>query len=555
MQHGRIVLLSAVMTAVLVACGGGGGDSNGASSAGTNSTPTQTQTPAASLKISGTAATGLALANATVEAKCASGTASATTAADGTFTLTLPQGAAAPCVLRVALPDASTLHSMLPAGAEGAAVANITPLTQLLLATLANADPAEVFSGFGAAAQASLNTPAIGDALKKLAASLSGVVDLSGVDPLAGKLVAATTGGAAGNAQDQLLDQLKAQLAQLNVQLAQLSTALASSPGTDAPVKTLLQPAATNCASLRSGTYNVMAGGETLTVDASALTVTAAGSAPVTLLPGAQRCSFAFGGDVPGSVVVSNSGVILARSAPQGQAPFLEIMIPAQKLPKSEFAGTWSVLGYEMGGGNAAANRLGHTAVKLTFDDAGDFVSGAECTKAGCEAWPAADRMTVAARDDGSFALTDAYGVTTARLFKNANGQTAMFLDAGDGMLFGSKEVADTLPAVGAVSQSFDLTINPLGGADVFVDHRATVATVDTAAQSFTRTARVSGGVAQPEDQLSVNSPRLGLRYRTPTTGVSEFTALAVRGAGFSAVQLTQANGTQLMLLSTSKAQ
>ena len=69
------LFLTGLAAAVLTACGGGGGDSEAPAS----SAPTT--------KISGTAAVGAALGNASVQAKCASGSGTATTAADGTFTI------------------------------------------------------------------------------------------------------------------------------------------------------------------------------------------------------------------------------------------------------------------------------------------------------------------------------------------------------------------------------------------------------------------------------------------------------------------------------------
>lgn len=55
------------------------------------------ETPAASLDLSGTAAVGKALAGATVNAKCATGSNTATAGPDGVFRLSIP-GGALPCV-------------------------------------------------------------------------------------------------------------------------------------------------------------------------------------------------------------------------------------------------------------------------------------------------------------------------------------------------------------------------------------------------------------------------------------------------------------------------
>jgi hypothetical protein len=68
--------ISTTLSVLLVACGGGGGGST----VGTN------------FSITGTAATGAAISSGTVEAKCKSGTGTATTNYDGTFTVDISNG-------------------------------------------------------------------------------------------------------------------------------------------------------------------------------------------------------------------------------------------------------------------------------------------------------------------------------------------------------------------------------------------------------------------------------------------------------------------------------
>jgi len=558
MQQKFRVILSAVMVAVLTACGGGGGDSasSGASAtSGDQSAPVTTAPQADALSISGTAATGLAIANAPVEARCATGTGTATTAADGTFSMVLPAQSQAPCVLRVALPDSTFLHSLVPASVVGPKVANITPLSEFVVAAASGQNPAALFADFQASFQAMLNQQAITDAIKKVADALAGVIALGGVDPLTSQLTAATSAGGAGNAFDQALDELMAQLSARQVALADLAAAMATSPGTNAPAKTLLQPPASSCAPLRSGTYNVMDAAVKVTVDAPALTIAATdGTDKLTLVPGSEACTFtAADAPFPVTFVVSNTGVILMRTAPPQQMAHLSLLVPVQDLPKSELAGTWNLLGYELGAGNAGDDRYGQSAVKLQFNEAGDFVGGAECAGETCEAWPAEDVLTVNRTDEGSFELVDSEGVARAQLFKNANGQTAMFVASTQGMLLGAKEQAEAMPAVGAVTNSWDITLDPTGNAAVFGANTATIATVDASSMTYTRTARMSGGTDQPDDQWTLNAPRTGLRHRAATTVLSEVTSLNVRGAGFNVAHLTQLNGMQTLLLSTAK--
>ena len=132
--------------ALLSACGGGGGSGYGDVPA------------AASLGLSGTAATGAALAGAAVEAKCATGSGSATTASDGTYTLNISNGVL-PCVARVTGSGGLVLHTVI-AGTGSRAVGNLTPATQLIVARLAAGDPASYYSAFNASAAGAI-TPAV----------------------------------------------------------------------------------------------------------------------------------------------------------------------------------------------------------------------------------------------------------------------------------------------------------------------------------------------------------------------------------------------------------
>ena len=137
-----------MLAAALAACGGGGGGGGAGGQA----------TPSAALTLGGTAATGAAIAGATVQAKCVGGTGTATTAADGTFLVTLAAGNL-PCVLKVSAPDGDL--DSIAAGAGATAKANITPLTQLIVANLAGKDPANYFLTFNATDVNAITTPAL----------------------------------------------------------------------------------------------------------------------------------------------------------------------------------------------------------------------------------------------------------------------------------------------------------------------------------------------------------------------------------------------------------
>jgi len=234
----------------LYGCGGGGDGGAGGGRATT-------------LSVSGTAATGTAIANARVDAKCNGGNGSATTAADGNFTITLTAGTL-PCALKVAA-STGDLYSIIT-GTGATATANITPVTHLIVANLIGKDPASYFTAFSGTEIAALTPTAVqGAQAKVVLALLANGIDASAMgDLISGKLVAASA-GTSGNALDQLLDALSSKLASSGVTLAQLTTTVSQTAATATPSGTAsvpfelaLQPAAATCPALRSGSYRLI---------------------------------------------------------------------------------------------------------------------------------------------------------------------------------------------------------------------------------------------------------------------------------------------------------
>jgi hypothetical protein len=121
-KHTGLALGLGIAAAVgLVACGGS--DSVDA--------PAGPGTEAA-ITIGGTAVKGAALSGATVSIKCATGSASATSDADGRYSISMT-GASLPCVLKVTGTEGSIFHSLVAGtSSTGTYVANISPLTELL---------------------------------------------------------------------------------------------------------------------------------------------------------------------------------------------------------------------------------------------------------------------------------------------------------------------------------------------------------------------------------------------------------------------------------------
>lgn len=170
--------------AVMFGCGGGGSGSS-------------------SVTLSGVAATGAPMANAKVSANCAGVTGSTTTKTDGSYSVAVV-GGALPCLIE-ANDGVRKLHSI----ATGTTVANVTPLTEQLVASLSQdtADTAAFFESFGPSHVGMVSTDKISAAHSKVLADLQlKGLDVSGItDVMKDKLVA-KVGSQEGNAYDKLLD-------------------------------------------------------------------------------------------------------------------------------------------------------------------------------------------------------------------------------------------------------------------------------------------------------------------------------------------------------------
>lgn len=497
------LMLVAAATAALTACGGG------SDAPATTSTTPPTITPTVTTKIAGTAAVGAALPNATVQIKCATGSGTATTAADGTFSVSI-DNAVRPCVLSVATPSGTTLHSVLEAGTGTAAVANITPLTELITASLAGGDTAAFFASFDAQAQAKLSTQGLSTAIDSVKLILTGLVDIAGMDPLKDTLVAAN-GSTPGNALDQRLDTLGTVLTTARTTLADLSTAVASNTGSTDGIKLILQPASSTCAALRSGKYQkVDLTGNTIqrfTMDAVTLSRTNDSTSTAEQFQPfeSQACRF---GNTAARLMVAKSSIALERRA---GAPSL--LIPDQTVPLSEFAGDWIAMAYER---DDSATPYNASLLRFTLDSTGKATSAADCNLTGCsDPWPAAELFAVTVNANGGFDLTDSNGSARAFGFKGVDGQLSMVIVHGGGFMVAKRPVARALPAVGFVNAFWDASLNAQGVTDI-TEHSITVTSNDPVANTYTRQ-REDGRI----DTWYDNLPSNGLRYRKFTPAVN----------------------------------
>ncbi|GAB7546146.1 hypothetical protein [Cupriavidus sp. 8B] len=522
------LLAVAVAAATLTACGGGGDDS-ATTGAATTTTPTTPTT-----KISGTAATGAALAGATVQAKCATGSGTATTAADGTFTIDIPN-AVRPCVLSVQVPNGPVMHSVVDAGSGTAAVANITPLTELVTAAIAGGNTADFFNTFDAAAQGKLTSVGVTSAVSSVALSLSGVVDLGGANPLSDTLVAAN-GSTAGNAMDKAIDKLGAALTASGTTLEDLSTAVAANPGGNStgPIQTILQPSAASCASFRSGKYfsvntaeNVI---EVVTVDAAKLTVTyqSHSAADTLTADSSQACRFVNPDSQYGyDMVVGKGGVALLRNA-SGSASAL--LVPAQKVGIDKKAGEWVGLTYTTTANSAG--KLMPSRVNMTIGADGKVTASSRCYAGQpCGIWTPADFPVFTENADGIASTPSGGGTGYAVTFVGTDGHVSMFTTRPGGFTVASKAYTMTLPTVGTTNAYWDSMISPNGAVSAFTPYSVKIDSVDTTANSYTRTRIEDGRV----DTWTINDPVVGLRHRAAATNVNESIGLRIPAAGLSA--------------------
>ena len=168
-------------------------------------------------------------------------------------------------VLKITPATGPALYS-LATGTGSSATANISPVTQLVVASLTGGDPAAYFTGFDATAAAGVTDAGVTAAVTAVKTTLLAAgVDLGTIDVLAGTLTP-VTGTTAGNAYDQALDALAAKLDTAGTTLETLTTTVAASspaaPPTapaattgvaSLPADLLLKPAASHCPALRSG--------------------------------------------------------------------------------------------------------------------------------------------------------------------------------------------------------------------------------------------------------------------------------------------------------------
>jgi hypothetical protein len=517
-QSTRVMALATA--ALLTACGGGGGSNSPA-------TPT-------SITIAGTAARGAALAGATVSAKCAEGTTTVpTTTADngGVYTLTI-NGANLPCVLKAAGTEGSTFHSLVGGtGSTGSFVANITPLTEMVVAHAAGASPASFYANFGSSSSVPLAKLDAGVAYVQ--AALAPVTDLAGLNPMTGALVV-------GNPLDQKIDAAVAGLAAAGLSLAQAIDAILANPAAPDVVARPLQVPAASCASLKSGKYRMINPYETdvawkyhvLTVNAVALTATTF-EGEVIPLTGNGECKFTIDSvDETNTVLVSPGGVLVVygQSKLNAASRWVTVGIPEQTLPVSELAGTWNMIDWDPNSGGAVSGYVGSTD-QTTLDATGQITALSRCLGlAACDnAAGPFPRVATAATGGGFDLIEDGANIGRVFLYKGFNGKLVFVAVTDDGeFIIGSRqEPLGALPAVGQVTNYREFGLNGDGTLTNLLDQSNTVTAVDATAKTVTRLRTTDNRI----DTLAYDTPRDGLRHRAQGSCTNSVTGAVINCA------------------------
>lgn len=524
--NGVTKTLAASAVALLVAgCGGGGGGS--------------------SLQLSGTAATGAALADAQVEVQCAQGEGSATTNASGGYTVHVGSGQL-PCLVQVKGTTAGgvevTLHSIADeAGPDGVITANVTPVTEMIVAYLLGALPAEAFANFDAD---QVTPAAVAEAAKAIVAALKDAgVDLTGIDPLKDELVPAVN-GSGGNAYDKLLDTLGETVTPESLPMVVNQIAAAGATGGSAGSSALgdamvavSSGALQGCPVAVSGRYRFLDYNGALqegAFDFKKMTITIDGdevrSFPVTR--NAQACEV----EVSGSTIAFGpGGVGIIHSVET-----IGYVIPVQSHTLASLTGTWTF----MEGGVDEDNELTHFMGKIAIAADGkatvceyNLPSLSTCTVDGTD--------TVKVRADGGFTIVNDDGMDTRMYgFRAPTGEISLFGTNNPG---NSSELGDyrthwvmtrttkvPLPAVDTVNKYWQLLVRGYNGSDFNVDpvsrDSSTVIASDAAADKYTRRVASDSRV----DSFRLNYPVEGLRYRAPAEGITEMHQLVLPGLGIS---------------------
>lgn len=330
--------------------------------------------------------------------------------------------------------------------------------------------PVDLFANFNAAAQTKVMATAIDSTIASVAAALQDVVNLVGVNPIKDNLVV-------GNALDQKLDALKTALAASQTTLADLTAAIAASGTTAAPMQTILQPAASGCSGLRSGSYvaispvendPTVAASKVVLIDATTLTVSyqdgLTTSSPTMTDDGGCAYSFPDDGESSSKLLVSRSGLTVGRDSATsgvdtGRSWVSIISIPVQSISIAELAGTWNGDEYFRDPINSLPTFEPSYGL-LTLEAAGIVTGCTSCDSSGTCGPSEAIAASLNVNASGGFNFGGSATEPPSRVcaFKTADGHLSMFLlySNNRGLIVASKQSSLPMPDVGTVSNIWD---------------------------------------------------------------------------------------------------
>jgi hypothetical protein len=536
----KIIAGASIAAALLPGCGGGSA-----------STTTPPPTPVITT-FSGVAATDKALANATITITCASGSATTSTQADGSYSKEITN-VTLPCIVQASGADGSVLYSITSATATSNRTqrANVTPLTHLLVASVSGTDPASFFTRVSAT-PSSISSVVTDSTISAAQTAVQTSLSNSGINTtnlpnlINGDLVV-------GNASNPYAVALS------NYSNTQISVGTGNLP---APLQ--LQPAALGCAVLRSSDYVVLAPTlqsnmanqiDGFRLNASTLTVTNKDGSIDTLSGSTEPCHYLATNT---EAVVSPAGILVVRSVEGGVAR-MRLAIPQQNLAVSELSGSWNAMGFEA---NADGTRYAANTSSATIGSNGVFSDVSACSSAApsatCSGTGGTSILLRSNAQSGFDLVGSGASSWTDRAFayRAGNGNLMMVSVSGNGSFYiWTQKRALSLPTVGKISaKSWVLALESNGAASgIGIQATNTVTGVDAGTDSYTNTVNLANGVPDFSVTVLQNSPRAGYNFIAASSSVSvangrtvniaERTGLPLGGTGISVQAVPMQSG------------
>lgn len=526
-----VILKTVVAGAAALAiagCGGGGGDGAPAPEPG-------------SLKIEGVAAVGAALADATVTIKCATGEGSGSTDTAGSYAVTMT-GAALPCIIQVsgtAGGAAITLHSVTSSGTASGpnttAVANVTPISEMIVAQLTGALPSEAFAGFQAGNTTVTDTAVTAAVTAIVEALRTAGIDLGSIDPLKTTLVAAN-GSNTGNQFDQLLDTLGEQVSPEALPLLVNQIANASATGSSAGLGDAMVAVSggslPGCPQALSGKYRTLdffGRAWVRQIDFKAMKFNRGDGQALFDITASEDtpCEFTVTGtndsnqQVRFDVVIGPSGAGAYRSANLSTENAVPgYIFPAQAHSAAAMGGAWTFLQ----SGFVPDEGMVQWLAKLTIngDNTVKVCDFELATPSDCYE---ETTMAAAARNDGGIDITDSSAGASLWGYRAPNGTMTLFGSTNptglndnlteQTIIVAAKLSSLALPAVDSVTKFWDIGMSQPGNRSTRqvsapAAETVTVKTVDSATGAVTRERASDGRV----DTVNYDKPLPGIRTR-----------------------------------------